>query len=68
MTTHISQNDRNYIYDDEAKAAVQSIETWGTSEPKHFNQVRISSIALLKMIIHAYSGGIKEITGQLLGK
>ncbi|KAA6394260.1 MAG: hypothetical protein EZS28_010214 [Streblomastix strix] len=47
MTTRINQNDRNYIYNNEVKANVQSVDTW---------------------IIHAYSGGIKEITGQLLGK
>lgn len=36
--------------------------------PHYFKDIKISALALLKMVMHARSGGILEIMGLLLGK
>jgi len=35
--------------------------------PNHFKNVRISALALLKMVMHARSGGVLEVMGLMLG-
>lgn len=37
-------------------------------DPHYFKDVQISALALLKMVMHARSGGSLEIMGLLLGK
>ena len=37
-------------------------------DPHYFKDIRISALALFKMVIHARSGGNIEIMGLLLGK
>ena len=39
---------------------------WG--KPNYFKNVRISAVALLKMVMHARSGGSLEVMGLMLGK
>ena len=42
---------------------------WGvTSSPNHFKKVKISALALLKMVMHARSGGNIEVMGMMQGK
>ena len=36
--------------------------------PNHFKRVKISSVALIKMVMHAKSGGDLEIMGLMQGK
>jgi len=36
--------------------------------PNYFKEIRVSALALLKMVMHARSGGTLEIMGLLLGK
>lgn len=36
--------------------------------PHYFNAIKISALALLKMVMHARSGGNLEVMGLLLGK
>ncbi len=36
--------------------------------PHYFKEVKISALALLKMVMHARSGGRLEIMGLMLGK
>ena len=36
--------------------------------PHYFNSIKISALALLKMVMHARSGGNLEVMGLLLGK
>jgi len=36
--------------------------------PHYFKEVKISSLALLKMVMHARSGGRLEVMGLILGK
>lgn len=37
-------------------------------DPHYFKEIKISALALLKMVMHARSGGALEIMGLLLGK
>lgn len=37
-------------------------------DPHYFKDINISALALLKMVMHARSGGSLEIMGLLLGK
>lgn len=39
-----------------------------TKDPKYFRHVRISALALVKMVMHARSGGELEIMGLMQGK
>lgn len=39
-----------------------------TSSPHFFQTVRISAVALIKMVTHARSGGVYEIMGLMQGK
>ena len=36
--------------------------------PHYFKDIRVSALALLKMVMHARSGGVLEVMGLLLGK
>lgn len=36
--------------------------------PHHFKRVKISSVALIKMVMHAKSGGDIEVMGLMQGK
>lgn len=38
------------------------------SSPHFFKEMKISALALLKMVMHARSGGTLEVMGLLLGK
>jgi COP9 signalosome complex subunit 5 len=49
----------------ESKAFINS-KTWKT-DPNHFTHVRISAVALLKMVMHARSGGELEVMGLMIG-
>jgi len=36
--------------------------------PHYFSEINVSALALLKMVMHAKSGGRLEVMGLLLGK
>lgn len=38
------------------------------SSPHFFKDIKISALALLKMVMHARSGGTLEVMGMLIGK
>jgi len=44
-----------------------SSKPW-TKDPHHFKKAKISAIALLKMVMHARSGGSIEVMGLMMGK
>ncbi|KAF2236244.1 COP9 signalosome complex subunit 5 [Viridothelium virens] len=58
--------DALYNYDKAQLDTVQDAKAWKT-DPHHFKYVRISAVALLKMVIHARSGGSIEIMGLMQG-
>mmetsp|Transcript_20539 Transcript_20539/g.28821 ORF Transcript_20539/g.28821 Transcript_20539/m.28821 type:complete len:335 (-) Transcript_20539:73-1077(-) len=59
--------DQLYKWDNSNYQAFLSTRPWA-KDPHHFKKVRISAIALLKMVMHARSGGTIEVMGLMLGK
>ncbi|XP_047325805.1 COP9 signalosome complex subunit 5b-like [Impatiens glandulifera] len=60
-------SDSIFNYDDEAQNKVLREKPW-TNDPHYFKRVKISALALLKMVVHARSGGTIEIMGLMQGK
>ncbi|KAL1972793.1 hypothetical protein VTN31DRAFT_6335 [Thermomyces dupontii] len=60
------QRDALYRYDEEAHRALVEARPW-TKDPRYFKSVRISAVALLKMVMHARSGGSLEVMGLMQG-
>lgn len=60
------KRDALYNYDPEAQKAIASERPW-TRDPHYFKHVRISAVALIKMALHARSGGSLEIMGLMQG-
>jgi COP9 signalosome complex subunit 5 len=56
-----------YKYDEEKHEATVRDKPW-SKDPKFFKHVKISAVALLKMTMHAVSGGKIEVMGTLQGK
>jgi COP9 signalosome complex subunit 5 len=59
--------DALYSYSVPAQKAIDSAHPWRT-DPHYFTSVRISAVALLKMVMHARSGGSLEVMGLMMGK
>ena len=62
-----AHRDALYGYDIEEQKALSDQSPW-KKDPHHFKHVRISAVALLKMVMHARSGGSIEIMGLMQGK
>ncbi|KAM3444979.1 hypothetical protein NHJ13734_000848 [Beauveria thailandica] len=60
------KRDALYQYDAEAQRAAQNARPW-MADPNYFKHVRISAVALIKMTMHARSGGNLEIMGLMQG-
>lgn len=60
------KRDALYRYDAEANKATMAARPWAR-DPNYFKHVRISAIALIKMTMHARSGGELEIMGLMQG-
>jgi len=58
--------DALYRYDAAAQKAANDAHPW-RSDPHHFKSVRVSAVALLKMVMHARSGGSIEVMGLMQG-
>ena len=61
------QRDALYTYDVAEQKKINDEKPW-KSNPNHFKNVRISAVALLKMVMHARSGGDIEVMGLMQGK
>ncbi|KAH8724162.1 JAB1/Mov34/MPN/PAD-1 ubiquitin protease-domain-containing protein, partial [Phaeosphaeriaceae sp. PMI808] len=59
--------DALYSYSASAQKSINEAHPWRT-DPHYFTSVRISAVALLKMVMHARSGGSLEVMGLMLGK
>ncbi|KAL2429784.1 COP9 signalosome complex subunit 5 [Exophiala dermatitidis] len=66
ITVDPSQNALYNLPDPAAYKALQDAAPW-KKDPNYFTHVRISALALLKMTIHARSGGNLEIMGLMIG-
>ncbi|KAK2627280.1 hypothetical protein QTJ16_003246 [Diplocarpon rosae] len=62
-----AHRDALYTYDTAEQKAINNAKPWKT-DPHHFKNVRISAVALLKMVMHARSGGSIEVMGLMQGK
>ncbi|KAG5979544.1 COP9 signalosome catalytic subunit rri1 [Claviceps digitariae] len=60
------KRDALYNYDAEAQRAAAQARPW-SQDPNYFKHVRISAVALIKMTMHARSGGNLEIMGLMQG-
>ncbi|KAK1139833.1 COP9 signalosome catalytic subunit rri1 [Aspergillus melleus] len=60
------QRDALYQYDEETHKALSAERPW-SKDPHYFKSVRISAVALLKMVMHARSGGSLEVMGLMQG-
>jgi COP9 signalosome complex subunit 5 len=58
--------DALFNYDSAEQKQISSVKPW-KSDPHHFKYVRISAVALVKMVTHARSGGDLEVMGLMLG-
>ncbi|KAG9006821.1 COP9 signalosome catalytic subunit rri1 [Tulasnella sp. JGI-2019a] len=63
----IDPADQIFQFDAALQKSVNKAEPWA-KDPHYFTSVKISAIALIKMVIHARSGGIYEIMGLMYGK
>ncbi|RZC71115.1 hypothetical protein C5167_034327 [Papaver somniferum] len=59
--------DSIYYYDESTQTKSQQDKPW-VNDPHYFKRVKISALALLKMVVHARSGGTIEIMGLMQGK
>ncbi|CAH2066727.1 unnamed protein product [Thlaspi arvense] len=62
-----SASDAIFYYDDTSQSRFQQEKPWA-NDPHYFKRVKISALALLKMVVHARSGGTIEIMGLMQGK
>lgn len=56
-----------YYYDSEAQSQLRARRPWA-QDPNWFQNVHISAVALIKMVMHARSGGNIEVMGMMQGK
>ncbi|KAH0445958.1 hypothetical protein IEQ34_025209 [Dendrobium chrysotoxum] len=62
-----AHSDSIFVYDDLEQAKIRNEAPW-KKDPNFFQRVRISSAALIKMMIHTRAGGIYEVMGTMTGK
>ncbi|KAJ3066243.1 COP9 signalosome complex subunit 5 [Podochytrium sp. JEL0797] len=62
-----SDLDAIFKYDNNEQQRIMKDKPWAR-DPNHFKKVRISAVALVKMVMHARSGGSIEVMGLMQGK
>ncbi|KAJ3055692.1 COP9 signalosome complex subunit 5 [Rhizophlyctis rosea] len=67
MENQIKTDDNLYFYDDKEQKEINNVKPW-KENPNHFKKVRMSAVALIKMVMHARSGGNIEVMGLMQGK
>ncbi|XP_076826088.1 COP9 signalosome complex subunit 5-like [Clavelina lepadiformis] len=67
MIESVNSSDDIYKYDQKAQQDMLAAKPW-TKDPHYFKYVKVSALALLKMVMHARSGGNLEVMGLMLGK
>lgn len=63
----VSSLDDLYRYSDDQQKELLQAKPW-EKDPSYFTHIKISALALLKMVMHARSGGNLEVMGIMLGK
>jgi len=59
--------DEIFKFDEKKHDEIVATDQWRT-DPECFKHVKMSAVALLKMVMHACAGGTQEIMGLMLGK
>ncbi|MFH4979838.1 hypothetical protein AB6A40_006547 [Gnathostoma spinigerum] len=67
LANQIEAADSIYRYNATEQLAIRSVKPW-EKDPHYFKEIKISALALLKMVMHARSGGNLEIMGLVQGK
>jgi len=67
MANQITPEEEVYKFDRNQHQSILSAKPW-SKDPHFFKDIKISALALLKMVMHARSGGSIEVMGLLLGK
>ncbi|KAI6183658.1 COP9 signalosome complex subunit 5 [Aphelenchoides bicaudatus] len=67
LENNIKTVDTMFKYDKEEQQSLRAMKPW-ERDPNYFKEVKISALALLKMVIHAQSGGNIEIMGLMQGR
>ncbi|KPV72516.1 uncharacterized protein RHOBADRAFT_46558, partial [Rhodotorula graminis WP1] len=67
ISNDIVETDEVFRYDAQEQKAILNARPW-KQDPHHFKKIRISAVALIKMVMHARSGGQYEIMGLMQGK
>ncbi|BGP27160.1 COP9 signalosome complex subunit 5 [Rhodotorula toruloides] len=67
LANNIQETDEVFKYDKQGQQDQLKARPW-RQDPHHFKKVRISAVALIKMVMHARSGGQYEIMGLMQGK
>ena len=67
LENEILASDVIYRYDNAENQKNLAGRPW-QKDPRYFKHVRVSALALVKMVMHARSGGSLEIMGLMLGK
>ncbi|KAK1409008.1 hypothetical protein QVD17_41244 [Tagetes erecta] len=62
-----SISDTIFYYDESAQSKLQQQKPWADN-PHYFKRVKISALALLKMVVHARDGNTIEVMGLMYGK
>lgn len=60
------KRDALYNYDEAAHNELSNAKPW-KNDPRYFKSVKISAVAMLKMVMHARSGGSLEVMGLMQG-
>lgn len=63
----VNASEEIYKYDRAQQQSMLAAKPWD-KDPHFFKEIKISALALLKMVMHARSGGNLEVMGLLLGK
>ncbi|GAA6009051.1 hypothetical protein JCM11491_005727 [Sporobolomyces phaffii] len=67
LNNDIQAVDEVFKYNQQEQREILKQRPW-RNDPHHFKKVRISAVALIKMVMHARSGGQYEIMGLMQGK
>uniref|UniRef100_F1L197 COP9 signalosome complex subunit 5 n=1 Tax=Ascaris suum TaxID=6253 RepID=F1L197_ASCSU len=67
LANNVRLSETIYQYDANEQQLIRTVRPW-EKDPHYFKEVKIAALALLKMVMHARSGGSLEVMGLVQGK